>query len=169
MLIADMNLMDVDGPSREVILHLYQYGPRKVYVTNREEPYPEGKLIFSRTDRDGIITHGNQAFVDISGYPMDELIGQPQSILRHPDMPRAAYAGLWESVQHGHPWKGIVKNLRKDGGYYWVFASVVPNIRNGRVEGYTSVRRKPSRMMIDNTADIYQALLSKEQEAVNDH
>ncbi|WP_374479884.1 PAS domain-containing protein [Zoogloea sp.] len=118
---------------------------RQVFVTHIETPYPQGRLIVSRTDTRGIITHCNQSFVDMSGYTRDELIGQPHCLLRHPDMPAAAFRELWETVQGGRQWHGYVKNLRKDGGHYWVFATVVPNIRDGRIVGYTSVRRQPSR------------------------
>ena len=118
---------------------------RQVRVTGIETPYPQGKLIVSRTDTRGIITQCNPSFVDMSGYTADELIGQPHYILRHPDMPAAAFQDLWSAVQAGRQWNGYVKNLRKDGGHYWVYATVVPNIRDGRIVGYTSVRREPSR------------------------
>ena len=118
---------------------------RQVYVTGIETPYPHGKLIVSRTDTQGIITQCNPSFVDMSGYTAAELISQPHCILRHPDMPAAAFRELWDTVQAGRQWDGHVKNLRKDGGHYWVYATVVPNIREGRIVGYTSVRREPSR------------------------
>ncbi len=118
---------------------------REVRVTGIETPYPHGKLIVSRTDTRGIITQCNPSFVDMSGYTADELIGQPHYILRHPDMPAAAFQDLWSAVQAGRQWNGYVKNLRKDGGHYWVYATVVPNIRDGRIVGYTSVRREASR------------------------
>ncbi len=118
---------------------------RQVRVTDIETPYPHGKLIVSRTDTRGIITQCNPSFVDMSGYTADELIGQPHYILRHPDMAAAAFRDLWNTVQAGRQWSGYVKNLRKDGGHYWVYATVVPNIRDGRIVGYTSVRREPSR------------------------
>ena len=159
----DMNPADIIGEYREVVLDLYGTGPRTVYVTDREVPFPDGRLIVSRTDRDGIITHGNPAFVEMSGYSLEQLIGAPQSILRHPDMPSAAFSGLWECIRHGETWKGVVKNLRRDGAHYWVFATVIPNIRHGRTMGYTSVRHKPSRMMIEHAEDIYSQLLTKEK------
>lgn len=118
---------------------------RQVFVTGVETPYPHGKLIVSRTDTRGIITQCNASFVDMSGYAFEELIGQPHCILRHPDMPAAAFHDLWTTVQAGRQWNGYVKNLRKDGGHYWVYATVVPNVRAGHIIGYTSVRREPSR------------------------
>lgn len=118
---------------------------RRVFVTGVETPYPHGKLIVSRTDTSGVITQCNKSFVDMSGYTEAELIGQPHCILRHPDMPSAAFDDLWKTVQAGRQWNGYVKNLRKDGGHYWVYATVVPNVRDGKIVGFTSVRREPSR------------------------
>ncbi|WP_293266006.1 PAS domain-containing protein [Neptunomonas sp.] len=121
---------------------------REITIVDREVPYPDGKLIVSRTDISGVITHANQAFVEMSGYSLDELIGTNHYILRHPDMPAAAFGDLWDTIKSGKKWHGYVKNLRKDGAYYWVKATVIPNIRNGELTGYTSVRRKPSRSKV---------------------
>lgn len=140
-----MDRNHIAGEAAEHVLTYADGSHRRVYVTLVETPYPHGKLIVSRTDTAGIITQCNQSFVDMSAYAMDELIGQPHSILRHPDMPAAAFRDLWDTVQAGRQWHGYVKNLRKDGGYYWVYAAVVPNIRDSRIVGYTSVRREPSR------------------------
>lgn len=141
----NMDHAHIAGDAIEHVLTYADGSHRRVYVTLVETPYPHGKLIVSRTDTAGIITQCNQSFVDMSGYAMDELIGQPHSILRHPDMPAAAFRDLWDTVQAGRQWHGYVKNLRKDGGHYWVHAAVVPNIRDGKIVGYTSVRREPSR------------------------
>jgi aerotaxis receptor len=154
----DMKPEDVVGTYREHILVFFDGTRRKVLVTDIESPYPDGRLIVSRTDPAGIITHVNQSFVEMSGYSRDELIGAPHYILRHPDMPPAAFADLWETVQRGEKWQGYVKNLRKDGGYYWVKATVIPNIRNARITGYTSVRRKPSRQKIAECMRLYPTL-----------
>lgn len=145
------NLPDMPKPNGEAVEHILNFfdgTSRTVYDTGVEHPYPDGRLIVSRTDLNGILTHVNDAFVEISGYSEDELIGKPQHILRHPDMPSAAYAGLWATVKAGKKWHGYVKNLCKDGGHYWVYATVVPNVRRGEVVGYTSVRRKPSRSKV---------------------
>lgn len=144
---------------REVVINYYDGTSRKAIIEDREIPYPEGKLIVSRTDTKGIITHANQAFVEMSGYTQEELIGQNHYILRHPDMPAVAFAGLWETIEAGNKWHGYVKNLRKDGAYYWVKATVIPNIRNGEVVGYTSVRRKPSRSKIAESEALYATLM----------
>lgn len=138
---------------------------RQVHWDAREAPYPDGRLIVSRTDLDGRITHANAAFVEMSGYTREELIGVPHSVLRHPDMPRAAFAQLWQTVQAGEKWHGYVKNLRKDGSFYWVYATVIPNVRDGRVVGYTSVRRKPSRKRIEALLPLYRQWREAEQAA----
>lgn len=143
---------------REVVINYHDGSSRTAQIYDKEVPYPEGKLIVSRTDTKGFITHANQAFVDMSGYTQDELIGQNHYILRHPDMPAVAFAGLWETIEAGNKWHGYVKNLRKDGAYYWVKATVIPNIRNGKVVGYTSVRRKPSRSKIAESEALYATL-----------
>ena len=140
------------------------YGERyPVYCTQEETLFPDGCLITSRTDLDGGITHANDAFVYMSGWSREELIGAPHSILRHPDMPKIAFQGLWDTVQRGEKWHGYVKNLRKDGGFYWVYATAIPNIRHGVVEGYTSVRRKPDRHRVDECVELYAKLLREEQ------
>lgn len=136
---------------------------RRVLVSEEELPFPEGKLIVSRTDAKGIITHANQAFIDMSGYSHDELIGQPHYILRHPDMPAAAFKDAWDTLAGGaRHWRGYVKNLRRDGRYYWVFATIVPNIRNGLLVGFTSVRRKPSRTKVAYCTDLYAKMRAEE-------
>ena len=138
---------------------------RRVYFTDTEVPFPEGRLIVSRTDLQGLITHANDAFVEMSGYTREELIGAPHHILRHPDMPRVAFKGLWDTLTSGQKWHGYVKNLRKDGAYYWVYATAVPNIRNGVIAGYTSVRRKPSRTRIAELSALYAQWLQEEKAA----
>ncbi len=154
----EMNPGDIRGEFKEINLTYYDGVRRKVLVTEREEPFPDGRLIVSRTDPDGIITHVNQSFIDMAGFSEEELIGAPHYILRHPDMPAAAFKGLWDDVQAGKQWQGYVKNLRKDGGYYWVYATVIANIREGKVVGYTSVRRKPSRKKVEECEALYPTL-----------
>ena len=138
-------LGDMTGPGRAAQWTYYDGSSRQVVVTDVETRFPTGELIVSQTDRDGMITTCNEAFVIMSGFTKEELIGAPHAILRHPDMPRAAYQDLWSTVQQGKRWSGYVKNLRADGGYYWVYATVIPKVRNGQILGHTSVRREPSR------------------------
>ena len=151
----DMQVADISGSGEEQTLTYHDSSTRKVIVVDREVPYPEGRLIVSRTDPSGLLTHVNRSFVEMSGYTENELIGQPHNILRHPQMPRAAFQGLWEAVTSGNKWYGYVKNLRKDGAFYWVYAVVVPNIRNGKTIGFSSVRRKPSRTKIAEAEALY--------------
>ncbi|MGJ0489945.1 PAS domain-containing protein [Methylobacter sp.] len=157
-MLYDMKPEDIIGDYQEVTLNLYGGIKRKVLYTQIETPYPDGKLIVSTTDPDGVITHVNQSFIEMSGYTEDELINTPHSILRHPDMPSAAFKDLWDTVQKGNKWQGFVKNLRKDGGYYWVKATVIPNVRQGKVVGYTSVRRKPSLTKVEECIKLYPTL-----------
>lgn len=154
-MIHDMKPEDIIGAYKETTLDLYGSICRVVLYTDIETPYPDGKLIVSTTDTNGIITHVNQSFIEMSGYTETELINAPHSILRHPDMPSVAFKDLWDTVNRGEKWQGFVKNLRKDGGYYWVKATVIPNIRNGQVMGYTSVRRKPSRTKVEECSKLY--------------
>lgn len=135
----------------------------KRVVLDEEVAFPEGKLIVSRTDLEGKITHCNQAFIEMSGFKEDELIGQAHYILRHPDMPAAAFKDLWDTIETKTKWSGYVKNLRKDGKYYWVYAVVVPNIREGKLVGFASVRRKPSRTKVNECTALYKTMLAEEK------
>jgi aerotaxis receptor len=158
MPIRDMDPADIKGEYQEKVLIYEDTNKRKVLVTDYETLFPDGRLIVSSTDPQGIITHVNQSFVDMSGYSEKELMGQPHYILRHPDMPAAAFKNLWDTVKQGDKWHGYVKNLRKDGGYYWVLATVIPNIRSGKIKGYTSVRRKPARRKVEECIKLYPTL-----------
>ena len=109
-------------------------------VTGRERAVPEDEELISATDLRGRITHVNQAFVEVSGFTEEELIGKAHNIVRHPDMPPEAFADLWRALENGRSWMGIVKNRCKDGDHYWVDAFVSPIVEDGRVVGYESVR-----------------------------
>ena len=159
----DMSPADVVGEYTECVLKYYDNTSRKVLVTDIETQFPDGKLIVSRTDKDGVITQVNQSFIDMSGFEEQNLIGQPHYILRHPDMPKLAYQDLWEVVNSGQKWFGYVKNLRKDGGFYWVYTTVIPNVRDGEVMGYTSVRRKPSRIKVEAVLASYLEMKNEEK------
>lgn len=105
-----------------------------------ETTVPEGELIISRTDLNGVITYANETFAEISGYEIGELVGRPHNIVRHPDMPAAVFRELWETVNQKKQWTGIVKNLRKDRGFYWVRALVSGVYKNGELVEYKSLR-----------------------------
>lgn len=151
----DMEPGHIKGAYTEKILVFDDGSRRKVLVSEIETLLKDGRLIVSRTDPAGVITHVNNSFVEMSGYSEKELVGQPHYILRHPDMPAVAFKDLWVTIQKGVKWHGYVKNLRKDGGFYWVFATVIPNIRNGVIAGYTSVRRKPARDKVLECIKLY--------------
>ncbi len=114
-------------------------------VTQREIAFPANTCLVSRTDLKGVITYANDAFVDISGFSRTELIGQNHNLVRHPDMPEAAFRDLWSTVKAGLPWRGLVKNRCKNGDFYWVEAFIVPLRKNGQITGYMSVRTPASR------------------------
>jgi PAS domain S-box-containing protein len=105
-----------------------------------ETMVPEEELIISRTDLKGIITYVNETFAKISGYDPDELIGKPHNIVRHPDMPRGVFEDLWQTIQAKEQWTGVVKNLRKDKGFYWVRALVSGVYKEGELVEYKSLR-----------------------------
>jgi len=127
-------------------------------VTQNEVELGKDATIVTKTDLKGIITYANQEFVDISGFSVEELLGQPHNIVRHPDMPPQAFEDLWNTVKSGTGWEGIVKNRCKNGDYYWVRAFVTPIHEEGKITGYTSVRRRPSRVEIERAQKLYQAL-----------
>ena len=129
-------------------------------VTNRETILPENEFIYSRTDRKGVIVEANEAFARISGFAREEMIGQPHSMVRHPEMPEEAFADFWRDLRADRPWCGIVKNRRKDGGFYWVVANVSPVREGGQVVGYQSVRSRPSREAIDAADAAYRKILA---------
>ncbi|KIM08412.1 MAG: chemotaxis protein [Sulfurovum sp. FS08-3] len=101
---------------------------------------PSGELIVSRTNLRGMITYANDTFATISGYEVNELIGKPHNIVRHPDMPSVVFEDMWEKLQKGQKWEGVVKNLRKDRGFYWVHATVSGVYRDGELVEYKSIR-----------------------------
>ena len=113
-------------------------------VTQHEVHFPPNTYLVSRTDLKGVITYANDAFVEISGFSRSELIGKNHNLVRHPDMPEAAFNDLWTTVKSGLPWRGMVKNRCKNGDYYWVEAFVVPVKSNGQITGYMSVRTPAS-------------------------
>ena len=114
-------------------------------VTQRNIDYKDTDVFVTKTDTRGVITYANDAFVAISGYSHEELIGQNHHVVRHPDMPSWAFADLWQTVKGGHPWRGMVKNRAKNGDHYWVNATISPIIENDEIIGFLSLRKKPDR------------------------
>jgi methyl-accepting chemotaxis protein len=127
-------------------------------VTDHEVVMKPGDILVTRTDLKGIITYANDAFVEISGFTREELIGKNHNMVRHPDMPPAAFEDLWDTVKKGQPWTAPVKNRTKQGDFYWVEANVTPVFKNGKVSEYLSVRYAPSRQQINEAEEIYQKL-----------
>jgi len=101
---------------------------------------PNGELIVSRTDLKGIITYANETFAEISGYSVEELVGKPHNIVRHPDMPKVIFSDLWKKLETRGQWSGYIKNLRKDEGFYWVFAEISGVFKDGKLVEYKSLR-----------------------------
>ena len=113
-------------------------------------------FLLSETDEKGIIRFANDEFCKFAEYTLEELIGQPHNIVRHEDMPKAAFEDLWKTIKSGKPWKGFVKNRTKSGKYYWVFATVFPFISCDGSNGYISCRRMASDSEIEKYQNIYQ-------------
>ncbi len=131
----------------------------------RERFLKEDEILVSKTDRRGKITYGNERFIEISGYSEEELLGAPHSIIRHPDMPKVVFKILWDGIQKGNEINAYVKNLAKDGSFYWVFASVTPSFdpESNAIVGYFSVRRAPESPKLEKVLPLYDSLLKAEQ------
>ncbi len=124
-------------------------------INDREVELPDDDLLVSKTDLGGRITFVNTAFEAISGFSREELMGAPHNIVRHPHMPKEAFADLWATVKDGRPWEGLVKNRTKSGGFYWVRANVTPLTEDGKVIGFVSIRSKPERDQVAEAEAIY--------------
>ncbi|MDQ6964005.1 MAG: PAS domain-containing protein, partial [Mariprofundales bacterium] len=132
-------------------------------VTDIGRTFSVDKFLVSKTDTKGVITYCNKQFIELAGYEEEELLGAPHNIVRHPDMPEAAFADLWRTVQSGREWQGIVKNRCKNGDYYWVDAQVTPSFNgSGDLVGYMSVRRKPTQDQIDSAVALYAQMRTEE-------
>lgn len=162
--IGDMLKKDVTENCRTATANHYDGNVRQLLYSDTEVFFPEGMgKIVSITDVEGYITHANSSFVHMSGYSREELMGAPHYILRHPDMPKAAFKGMWDSLNTTGKWEGYVKNLRKDGGFYWVSASVFSLQRNGQLIGYTSSRSPAPRDEVEKHAQLYREMLIMEK------
>lgn len=132
-------------------------------VDNIEIFLMPSRPIVTKTDLKGQITYANRAFIEISGFAEDELIGQSHNIVRHPDMPTEAFSDLWATIKTGRPWKGLVKNRTKQGHFYWVEAYVTPICENGKPVGYMSVRSAPSKQQTLEAEKLYTEVREKRQ------
>ncbi|WP_042264391.1 methyl-accepting chemotaxis protein [Paraburkholderia heleia] len=133
-------------------------------VTQREYPIPGHLTLVSVADPKGRITFCNRAFIETSGFSREELLGRPHNIVRHPDMPEEAFRDMWDTLQKGVPWSGVVKNRRKNGDHYWVEAHVAPMVAGDRVAGYLSVRCVPPRDAVEEVDCLY-AVMREEARA----
>ena len=139
---------------------------RAIVPTSVERKMREDDFIVSKTNAKGIITYGNPIFIEFSGYSEAELLGSQHNIVRHPDMPRAAFQLAWDTIQAGKEFFGYVKNMSKDGGFYWVFTHITPDFDPaGQILGYTSVRRCPRPAAVNKIEPVYRAMLAAEQAA----
>ncbi len=139
---------------------------RPITPTSVERVMREDDFIVSMTDTKGRITYGNRIFIEFSGYSEAELLGTQHNIIRHPDMPRAVFKLLWDKIQAGEECFAYVKNMSKDGGFYWVFTNVTPVYDpSGNITGYFSVRRKPKPSGVQTMAAVYAAMLEEERKA----
>ncbi|WP_438767216.1 methyl-accepting chemotaxis protein [Kushneria sp. TE3] len=129
-------------------------------INDKHHVLDEQQFLISQTDLDGNIVYANPAFICVSGFERHELIGAPHNLVRHPDMPPMAFANLWQTLRDGGTWIGMVKNRRKDGGYYWVRATVMPMIEQGKVKGYASVRVKADDATIAHAENVYRRINS---------
>jgi PAS domain S-box-containing protein len=139
---------------------------RDVRPTSVERKMREDDFIVSKTNAKGIITYGNPIFIEFSGYSESELLGTQHNIVRHPDMPRAAFKLAWDTIQSGQEFFAYVKNMAKDGSFYWVFTHITPDFdANRHIVGYTSVRRCPRREAVGKVEPVYRQMLEAEQRA----
>jgi len=146
---AKSNLSKKDAPSR---------------ITSNEKKIGDDDFIVSKTDTKGKIIYCNEIFAEMSGYCASELIGANHNLIRHPDMPRIAFKVAWELIRNKKEFFGFVKNLRKDGGYYWVLAYITADVdARGSIISYTSVRRKPPQSAIDQIIPVYKLLVDAEK------
>jgi PAS domain S-box-containing protein len=135
----------------------------KITATNNEVSFDENTLLVTKTDTKGKITYANRAFIDIVKMEEEELIGKPHNIIRHPDMPKIIFKLLWSYLESGKEINAYVKNLCKDGSYYWVFANVTPSYFDNKVVGYHSARKKPTEQALRIIKPLYKTLLDLEK------
>jgi len=133
-------------------------------VLDEEIKFSKKKFIISKTDTKGFIIFTNKNFSEVSGYSEVELINQPHNILRHPDMPQAIFFLVWQTLLAGKSISGVIKNLAKDGRYYWVIADLEPKFnKKGEIIALTAFRRSAPQNVIDTTAELYETMLSIEK------
>ena len=139
---------------------------KNITPTSQERLMRENDFIVSKTDLSGRITYGNRIFQEFAGYSEEELLGEQHNIIRHPDMPRAAFALAWDLIKAEKEFFGFVKNMASDGSFYWVFTHITPSYnRHGKVIGYLSVRRKPNASVLPTVSGLYKQMVDIERNA----
>lgn len=125
----------------------------------------DGGIMITETDLKGKITYANRKFVEMSAYDKDEILGSSHNIMRHPDMPKCCFKNLWETIKSEGSWKGYVKNLRKDGAYYWVIVYITPKYDDaGNHVGYVAARKVPETTTLEEIKETYAKLLATESQ-----
>lgn len=143
--------------------------PQKIIPTNYERVMRADDFIVSKTDTRGLITYCNPIFIEFSGFTEHELLGKQHNVVRHPDMPRSIFALLWNTIKSGNEFMGYVKNISKDGSFYWVYATVTPSYavtddnKAPEIIGFFSVRRKPEQSKLSVLQDLYRQILAEEK------
>lgn len=132
---------------------------------SREGESFEG-VSLSSTDPDGIITYVNRKFAEVSGYTKSELIGQNHNIVRHPDVPKALFKELWDTIKQGQEWTGVICNRKKSGEKYWVYTHIVPIVEAGEIKGYSAVRRCATELEIVEAEECYRQMHEKEMQRI---
>lgn len=133
-------------------------------INNKEVFMKDNDFIVSKTNHKGVISYCNEIFISMAGYDEKDLLGKNHNIIRHPDMPKAAFKLAWDLIDKGEEFFGFVKNISKTGEYYWVFANITADYdNNGKIIGYTSVRRKPNSKAIEAVIPIYKQMVELEK------
>jgi len=138
---------------------------KNITPTNNEYTLSESEQIITKTDLHGVLKYCNPKFIEFSGYKESELLGKPHNIIRHPDMPRVMFHLMWENLKANREFNGYIKNICRDGSYYWVFANVTPSMSpTNELLGYYSVRRKPNEEALEYIKNLYIELLEIEKQ-----
>ena len=132
-------------------------------VPNSDEIFYDGSTMITETDKEGFITYVSRKFVQLSGYEKEELLGHSHNIMRHPDMPKKIFKEMWQQIRQGEPWKGYIKNLRKDGSFYWAVVFITPkHDENGNLNGFIAAREIPGVQTLETVKATYAAYKAQE-------
>lgn len=141
--------------------------PQATQATSAVYEMADDEVLISRSDLQGRITYANHTFVEVSGYSLNEIMGEPHSLFRHPSMPKAVFQNLWETIEAGKTWQGLIKNRRQNGEGYWMHTTIAPLLDGDRVVGYTSIRRKAAAKAIAQAERVYAAMQAGKRVALS--